>query len=222
MILNIDFVSDFVCPWCFLGKVRLERALTELQATRPELEPRVNWLPFLLNPDTPPQGEPYRAFLDAKFGGPIKAEAVLDNVRAAAAADGLQYAFERIQTRPNTLHAHRLMYRAQSIGQTQARIQMLGGALFAAHFQEGRDIGDKDTLADIAAACGERRDTVREWLDSKADIDKVQRMVAGVRKQGIEGVPFYILNRKLAVSGAQSTAVLGAALLQSLETGKPS
>ena len=222
MILNIDFVSDFVCPWCFLGKVRLERALTELQATRPELEPRVNWLPFLLNPDTPPQGEPYRAFLDAKFGGPIKAEAVLDNVRAAAAADGLQYAFERIQTRPNTLHAHRLMYRAQSIGQTQARIQMLGGALFAAHFQEGRDIGDKDTLADIAAACGERRDTVREWLDSSADIDKVQRMVAGVRKQGIEGVPFYILNRKLTVSGAQSAAVLGAALLQSLETGKPS
>ena len=100
--------------------------------------------------------------------------------------------------------------------------QMLGGALFAAHFQEGRDIGDKDTLADIAAACGERRDTVREWLDSKADIDKVQRMVAGVRKQGIEGVPCYILNRKLAVSGAQSAAVLGAALLQSLETGKPS
>ena len=222
MILNIDFVSDFVCPWCFLGKVRLERALTELQATRPDLETRVNWLPFLLNPNTPPQGEPYRTFLDTKFGGPIKAEAVLDNVRAAAAADGLQYAFERIQTRPNTLHAHRLMYRAQSIGQTQARIQMLGKALFSAHFQEGRDIGDKDTLADIAAACGERRDTVREWLDSKADIDKVQRMVAGVRKQGIEGVPCYILNRKLAVSGAQSAAVLGAALLQSLETGKPS
>lgn len=222
MILDIDLVSDFVCPWCYLGKVRLDRALAELKAARPDLEARVNWLPFFLNPDTPAAGEPYRAFLEAKFGGPIKAEAVLDNVRAAAAADGLQYAFERIQTRPNTLHAHRLMYRAQSIGQTQARIQMLGGALFAAHFQEGRDIGDKDTLADIAATCGERRDSVREWLDSSADTDKVQRMVAGVRKQGIEGVPFYILNRKLAVSGAQSAAVLGAALLQSLETGKPS
>ena len=80
----------------------------------------------------------------------------------------------------------------------------------------------RSTLADIAATCGERRDSVREWLDSSADTDKVQRMVAGVRKQGIEGVPFYILNRKLAVSGAQSAAVLGAALLQSLETGKPS
>lgn len=222
MILNIDLVSDFVCPWCFLGKVRLDRALEELKASRPDLDVRVNWLPFFLNPDTPAAGEPYRAFLEAKFGGPIKAEAVLDKVRDAASDDGLQYAFERIQTRPNTLQAHRLMYRAQSIGQTPARIRMLASALFAAHFQEGRVIGDKDTLADIAAACGERRDAVRAYLDGREDLDKVKRMAEGVRKQGIEGVPFFILNRKLAVSGAQSAAVLGAAILQSLETGKPS
>ena len=222
MILNIDLVSDFVCPWCFLGAVRLDRTLAELRAARPDIEPRINWLPFFLNPDTPAAGEPYREFLEAKFGGPIKAEAVLDQVRDAAADDGLQYAFERIQTRPNTLQAHRLMYRAQSIGQTPARIRMLASALFAAHFQEGRDIGDKDTLADIAAACGERRDAVRAYLDGREDLDKVKRMAEGVRKQGIEGVPFFILNRKLAVSGAQSAAVLGAAILQSLETGKPS
>lgn len=222
MILDIDLVSDFVCPWCYLGKVRLDRALAELKSARPDLDVRVNWLPFFLNPDTPAAGEPYREFLEAKFGGPIKAEAVLDTVRAAAAEDGLSYAFERIQTRPNTLQAHRLMYRAQSHGQTQARIGALAGALFAAHFQEGRDIGDKDTLADIAAACGERREAVREWLDGRGSIDAVERMAAGVRRQGIEGVPFFILNRKLAVSGAQSAAVLGAAILQSLETGKPS
>jgi len=222
MILNIDLVSDFVCPWCFLGKVRLDRALEELKASRPDLDVRVNWLPFFLNPDTPVAGEPYREFLEAKFGGPIKAEAVLDQVRDAAADDALQYAFERIQTRPTTLQAHRLMYRAQSIGQTPARIRMLASALFAAHFQEGRDIGDKDTLADIAAACGERRDAVKADLDGCEDIDKVKRMAEGVRKQGSEGVPFFILNRKLAVSGAQSAAVLGAAILQSLETGKPS
>ncbi len=99
MILNIDLVSDFVCPWCFLGAVRLDRALAELRATRPDIEPRINWLPFFLNPDTPPAGEPYRAFLEGKFGGPVKAEAVLDQVREAAAGDGLQYAFERIATR---------------------------------------------------------------------------------------------------------------------------
>ncbi len=222
MILDIDLVSDFVCPWCFLGKVRLDRALAELKASRPDLEVRVNWLPFFLNPDTPPAGEPYREFLEAKFGGPIKAEAVLDKVRAVAADDGLVYAFERIQTRPNTLAAHRLMYRAQARGQKPERIQTLAQALFAAHFQEGRDIGDLDTLADIAAGNGERREAVREWLAGRGEEDKVKRMAEGVRRQGIEGVPFFILNRKMALSGAQSAAVLGAAILQSLETGKPS
>lgn len=222
MILNIDLVSDFVCPWCFLGKVRLDRAIEEVKASRPDLDIRINWLPFFLNPDTPAAGEPYREFLEAKFGGPLKADAVLAKVSEAAAEDGLSYAFERIRTRPNTLQAHRLMYRAQAVGQTPARIQALAGALFAAHFQEGRDIGDKDTLADIAAANGERRDTVREWLDGREDIDKVRRMAEGVRKQGVEGVPFFIFNRKLAASGAQSAAVLGAAILQSLEAGRPS
>ncbi|MDI3515084.1 MAG: hypothetical protein PWP40_2313 [Rhodocyclaceae bacterium] len=222
MILNIDIVSDFVCPWCFLGKVRLDRALADLKASRPDIDVRINWLPFFLNPDTPPAGEPYRAFLEAKFGGPIKAEAVLDTVREAAAGDGLQYAFERIQTRPNTLAAHRLMYRAQAQGQRPERIQALAQALFAAHFQEGRDIGDLDTLADIAAAGGERRETVREWLDGRGSIDAVERMAEGVRRQGIQGVPFFILNRKLAVSGAQSAAVLGAAILQSLAADEAS
>lgn len=132
MILDIDLVSDFVCPWCFLGKVRLDRALAELRVSRPDLDVRVNWLPFFLNPDTPAAGEPYREFLEAKFGGPIKAEAVLDKVRAVAADDGLVYAFERIQTRPNTLAAHRLMYRAQAHGQKPERIQALAHALFAA------------------------------------------------------------------------------------------
>ncbi|MFP5401283.1 MAG: DsbA family oxidoreductase [Gammaproteobacteria bacterium] len=222
MILNIDIVSDFVCPWCFLGKVRLDRALADLKASRPDIDVRINWLPFFLNPDTPPAGEPYRAFLEAKFGGPIKAEAVLDTVREAAAGDGLQYAFERIQTRPNTLAAHRLMHRAQAQGQRPERIQALAQALFAAHFQEGRDIGDLDTLADIAAAGGERRETVREWLDGRGSIDAVERMAEGVRRQGIQGVPFFILNRKLAVSGAQSAAVLGAAILQSLAADEAS
>ena len=173
MILDIDLVSDFVCPWCFLGKVRLDRALAELRVSRPDLDVRVNWLPFFLNPDTPAAGEPYREFLEAKFGGPIKAEAVLDKVRAVAADDGLVYAFERIQTRPNTLAAHRLMYRAQAHGQKPERIQALAHALFAAHFQEGRDIGDLDTLADIAAANGERREAVREWLAGRGEVDNV-------------------------------------------------
>ena len=147
---------------------------------------------------------------------------MLDQVREAAAGDGLQYAFERIATRPNTLAAHRLLYRAQAHGHKPERVRALAHALFAAHFQEGRDIGALDTLADLAAACGDRRDVVREWLESGADADKVQRMAAGLRRQGIDGVPFFILDRRLSLSGAQSAAVIGAALLQALETGKPS
>ena len=222
MILDIDLVSDFVCPWCFLGKTRLEQALAELKASRPDIKVRINWLPFFLNPDTPPEGEPYRAFLEAKFGGPLKVDEMLGRIAEAAAPDGLSFAFDLIRTRPNTLKAHRLCYRAQSLGWKQDKVQALTQALFSAHFQQGQDLGDSAVLADIAAACGDKRDEVLAWLDSNADTDKVQRMAERIRHQGIQGVPFFILNRKLAVSGAQTTAVLGAAILQSLETGKPS
>ena len=217
MILDIDLVSDFVCPWCFLGKMRLNRAIEQVLATRAGLEVRVNWLPFFLNPDTPPAGEPYRPFLEAKFGGARQADDVLARVSAAAAPDGLQFAFDKIATRPNTLKAHRLSYRAQSLGQTQQRVTALGEALFAAHFQHGRDIGDIDTLVDIAVANGDNKDAVRAYLESDADAATVKRMAAQIREQGITGVPFFILNRKLAVSGAQSTAALGAAILQALQ-----
>jgi predicted DsbA family dithiol-disulfide isomerase len=222
MILDIDLVSDFVCPWCFLGKIRLDRALAELKAERPDVETRVNWLPFFLNPDTPPAGEPYRAFIEAKFGGAAKADALLAGVAEVAAPDGLHYAFELIRTRPNTLKAHRLMYRAQSLGQRPARVQALAAALFAAHFQQGRDIGDSATLADIAAECGERRADVLAYLGGDGDAAGVQRMAERLRQQGVEGVPFFIFNRRLAVSGAQSAAVLGAAILQSLQTAPAS
>lgn len=217
MILDIELVSDFTCPWCFLGTLRLEKALTALKADRPGVAPRINWLPFFLNPDTPSAGIPYRAFVESKFGGPAKINAVYDRIAEAAADDGLKFDFARIRTLPNTLKAHRLMYRAQALGRTPEQVRALAHALFAAHFQEGRDIGDSETLADIAAACGDRRDAVLAELETGEDAANVQRMAAQLRRQGIEGVPFFIFNRKLAVSGAQSAAVLGAAILQSLE-----
>jgi predicted DsbA family dithiol-disulfide isomerase len=218
MILDVDFVSDFVCPWCFLGRTRLARAVDELTAQRPDLTVRVNWLPFFLNPDTPAAGEPYRPFLEAKFGGPREADEVQARVAEAAASDGLHFAFERIATRPNTLKAHRLTYRAQSLGYTQAQVSALGAALFAAYFQEGRDIGDDATLADIAVACcGDRKEDVIAYLEGGQDQATVKRMAAQLQKQGITGVPFFIVNRKLAVSGAQTPTVLGAAMQQALQ-----
>ncbi|MCK9988611.1 MAG: hypothetical protein AzoDbin1_05083 [Azoarcus sp.] len=218
MILDIDFVSDFVCPWCFLGKTRLARALEQVRDNHPDLEVRVNWLPFFLNPDTPAAGEPYRPFLEAKFGGRRGADEVLARVVEAAAPDGLQFAFDRIATRPHTLLAHRLTYRAQSQGHTTAQINALGEALFAAHFQQGRDIGDIATLVDIAVeTAGDRREDVEAYLESDEDAATVKRMAAQLQKQGVSGVPFFIFNRRLAVSGAQTSAALGAAVLQSLQ-----
>lgn len=217
MILTIEFVSDFVCPWCYLGKTRLSRALEQVCADHPDLEVSINWLPFFLNPDTPAAGEPYRPFLEAKFGGRKGADEALAHVAEAAAPDGLSFAFDRIATRPNTLDAHRLTYRAQSLGHTPAQLDALGQALFAAHFKEGRDIGDVATLVDIAAeTCGDDREEMQLYLEGKDDVAAVKRMAAQLQKQGIEGVPFFILNRRLAISGAQTSAVLGAAILQSL------
>jgi predicted DsbA family dithiol-disulfide isomerase len=220
MILDIDLASDFVCPWCFLGKERLARALDSLQASRPDLKVRINWLPYFLNPDTPAQGEPYRAFLEKKFGGSRAVDAMQAQVREAAAEDGLHLAFELIRTRPNTLKAHRLCYRAQRHGQKPEQLRALTDALFAAHFQHGLDIGDSEVLADLAVAAGERnRDAVLAYLDSDEDAAAVRRMAANLQAQGIDSVPFFILNRSLGVPGAQSPAVLGAAILQSLGDG---
>jgi predicted DsbA family dithiol-disulfide isomerase len=217
MTLDIDVVSDFVCPWCFLGKVRLDKALAGFRRDRPGVEVRVNWLPFFLNPNTPPEGEPYRRFLEAKFGGARGADEVQQRVAQAAAPDGLQFAFDRIATRPNTLAAHRLCYRAQSQGDRPERVKQLVDLLFEGYFQNGRDIGDIETLADMAAACGDRREAVIAYLESDQDVNAVRRMAGQIHRQGITGVPFFIMNRSLGLSGAQSEAVLGAALLQASE-----
>jgi predicted DsbA family dithiol-disulfide isomerase len=214
MTLDIDVVSDFVCPWCRLGRARLERAVADFLAARPGRRIRINWLPYFLNPDTPVAGEAYRPFLERKFGSARAVDALFARVREAAEPDGVHFAFDAIQVRPNTLRAHRLIYRAQSRGATPERVQALVGAAFEAYFVGGRDIGDVDTLADIAAACGERRERIVEYLAGEEDAPAVRRIAGQLGRQGVEGVPFFIFNRSLAVSGAQSAAALGAALEQ--------
>lgn len=211
MLIDINVVSDFVCPWCYLGKVRLNQAVSQFVADHPHTV-RTHWLPFFLNADTPARGEPYRPFLERKFGSPRAVDELFARVRDAAEADGVRFAFESIQMRPNTLRAHRLVYRAQSLGVRPEQLQSLVHSLFEAYFEQGRDIGDIDTLADLAVAAGDRRDEIVEYLSGTADAGAVQRMAGQVLRQGVEGVPFVILNRSLAVSGAQSVPAFGAAL----------
>ena len=216
MLLNIDLVSDFVCPWCYIGKVRLYKAIDSLRSEHPELDFRINWLPYFLNPNTPASGEPYRAFLEAKFGGAAKVDALHERIAEAGEPDGVRFDFERIAVRPNTLAAHRLAYRLQAQGARQDRIKVFTDAVFEAYFEHGKNIGNYDVLADLATACGENRDKALAYLESGEDLTNVKRMAEQVRKQGVDGVPLFIIDRKLALSGAQSSTAIGAAILQAL------
>lgn len=217
MILNVDVVSDFVCPWCRLGGARLSQAVAHFAVQRPDITVRVNWLPYQLNPDMPLSGKPYRAFLSDKFGGEHKVAQMQAELVEAGAVDGVAFDFDRIEKRPNTLKAHRLAYRAQSSGYKAERVAQLIDALFGAYFLQGLDIGDDDVLADLAAGCGDKRDAVLAYLQSGQDVDAVTRMARRVREQGVESVPFFIVDRRLGISGAQSTAVMGAVLLQAVD-----
>ncbi|MBL8416204.1 MAG: DsbA family oxidoreductase [Propionivibrio sp.] len=221
MNLAIDIVSDPVCPWCFIGKHRLTSALALVREKHPEVRFQFNWLPYFLNPDTPLRGEPYRAFLEAKFGGAQQVNTLQHEVAEAgrdAGVAGVHFNFERIAIRPNTMRAHRLIYRAQSIGHRPEDVDALVERLFIAHFQHGEDIGAIATLAEIAAECGDRKDHVIDYLESYEGTTQVRSLVGKVGDLGVSGVPFFLIQRRLAVAGAQSSVVLAAAILQAMNT----
>ena len=193
--MHIDIVSDVICPWCFIGKRRLEKAL----AQRPGIAAEITWRPFQLNPDMPPEGIERKAYLAAKFGSPAQAERVYARVAEAGATVGIPFAFERIRRTPNTRDAHRLIRHAASQGQAEPVVE----ALFNAYFIEGRDIGDRATLAEIAGRAGLEPAETREWLDSPAEAETVLAEDRGARRLGINAVPCFIFAGNYAVSGAQ-------------------
>lgn len=205
--ITIDIVSDMVCPWCFIGKRHLETALAQFE------EPvSIRWLPYFLNPDTPPAGEPYRPFLERKFGGAAALEEIWGHLREAGKRAGIAFAFEKIERRANTLAAHRLIHRWQQKSDASPLVERL----FDAGFCRGCFVGDPAVLAEIAAACGEDRDETLDWLQGDAEADAVIAQATHLRRHGIAGVPFFIFNGQLAVSGAQPPAVLLDALHQSV------
>jgi predicted DsbA family dithiol-disulfide isomerase len=198
--IAIDIVSDAVCPWCYVGKRRLEAALA---AAGPEYEVMVGWRPFQLNPDMPPGGMDRQEYLAAKFGGEARARGIYDRIRAVGDEVGVPFAFERIGRTPNTIDAHRLIDRAGRLDRQDAVVE----ALFRAYFLDGRDIGDRETLAAIAAAAGLDGAAIRDYLASDDDRQRIAEEDAMARRMGIQGVPCFILNRKYAISGAQEPAV---------------
>lgn len=206
--LTIDVVSDVVCPWCFIGKHHLDRALHLWHAEQPQSHVAVRWHPFFLNPDTPEAGEPYRPFLEKKFGGPEKLAEIWQRVSAAGQTAGIDFAFEKIEVRANTLNAHRLIHHAQTVGADGTAVNRLIEGLFAAQFIEGRNLGDRAVLAAVAGECGMDRAAVQSYLDTTEDADEVRAAATEMQRMGISGVPFFIFNKRLAASGAQPPEAL--------------
>jgi predicted DsbA family dithiol-disulfide isomerase len=212
MELHIDIVSDVVCPWCFIGKRRLARAVELLKAERADLQVSCRWLPYFLNPDTPPAGEPYRPFLEAKFGGPAAVDAVFERVRAAGRTVGIDFAFEKIALRANTLNAHRLIHASQARGDADALVERL----FVANFIEGRHVGDSATLAAIAAECGWTAAEASRYLASDEDRQAVRDAAARAHEIGVTAVPSFIANGRGMLTGAEPPEVIADLLRQSL------
>lgn len=211
-MLNIAIASDFVCPWCFIGIARLKAAVALVRAQRPDFQYQPRWLPFFLNPDTPPEGEPYLPFLERKFGGRANVEAIFERVRAAGRPYGIDYAFEKIPVRANTLKAHRLSAWAQAHGDAQPLVERL----FAGNFQRGEHLGDADTLVRIAGECGYDTATVAAFLASNELAAEVLKDAAEVTKMGINMVPTFIIGGRHIIVGAEDPAILAEGMRKAL------
>lgn len=198
-MVPLDILADPICPWCLIGKRLLENAL----AARPDHPFAIAWHPFQLNPDMPRQGMDRRAYLEAKFGGKAEAARIYAEIDEKARAAGLELNLAAITRTPNTLDAHRLIHWA-GIEHKQG---VVVDALFAAYFQDGRDIGDAGVLADIAAAAGMEGDMVARLLASDADADTIRDRDAHARGRGVTGVPTFIVAEHHVLIGAQPTAL---------------
>ena len=204
-ILTIDIVSDVVCPWCYLGEKRLEEALAE------EAGPVVvRWRPYQLDPTIPAGGLDRAEYMEKKFGESGRLQSVHDNLTRLGAEVGLPFAFDKITRSPNTLDAHRLIRWAASAG-VQSRVV---DRLFEAYFVEGRDIGDRVVLTEIAGECGLDADLVERLLAEGADSEVVRQEVEQAQAMGVSGVPFFIFAGRLGVPGAQEPSVLRQAMAE--------
>lgn len=210
--LAIDVISDVVCPWCWIGKRRLEEALVQLPAGQETSTTVVRWHPFELNPDLPPGGQDRRSYLERKFGGPERAQQVYARVEAAGREAGIPFNFERIVRQPNTRDAHRLIAWAQTTNPSAA--PALVERLFRAYFVDGIDLGDANVLARLAGETGLDAAAASEWLQSDSGLADIATAEDNARRLGVSGVPFFVFNQRLAVSGAQPPEVLLDAIRQ--------
>jgi len=197
--LLIEIASDVICPWCYIGKRRLEKALESLKG---EVDARIEWLPFQLNPGMPEEGVARAEYRRAKFGSVEKGRALDARVAQEGAGEGIAFAFDRMQRTPNTVAAHKLI----DLAQKQGKAGPVVDALFRAYFEEARDIGDAEVLAGIAKSAG-----VENW-PAGVDAPHVAEQEERVRDLGISGVPTFIFDKKSGLSGAYPPEQLAEAI----------
>lgn len=209
--MQIEIYSDVVCPWCFIEKRRLEQALETGGYAQ---QAHIAWRPFELNPAMPKAGMERRTYLQAKFGGAQALRGMEDRLAKAGEADGIEFAFDRIARTPNTFDAHRLIWFA---GQQNCQDEVVE-ALFHSYFTTGREIGSLDSLAEIASDCGLDREEVGRFLASDGAVQEVRAEEATGHRLGIRGVPYFVLNGSVAISGAQPPDIFASAFRQAEET----
>ncbi len=198
--LQVDVIADLICPWCYLGKRRLDDALAAVHGPS-----QVTWHPFQLNPTMPASGMEFEEYLRTKFGDPEKVRAGLEILSAAGAQEGINFRFDRLTRVPNTLDAHRLLQLAQTSG---CDTSALAEAILQAFFEYGRDISDLGVLAQLGGSFGLDTTAMREALEDDASRLSILAQESQVRQNGVTGVPDFLVNRRLFVIGAQPTESL--------------
>jgi predicted DsbA family dithiol-disulfide isomerase len=207
--VRIDVVSDVVCPWCFIGKKRLETAI----AMQPDIPVEVHFRPYFLNDWIPREGISREQYLTTKFGSPEKYRGIAQRVTAAAASEGLVYAADKISRQPNTSDAHRLIRWAEAIGKAPEMKQRL----MDLYFTEGADLSNREVLVQAAADVGLNADDVRAAFASGKDETEIEQEATAAKEAGIQGVPMFIFGGQFAVSGAQEPEYLAEAIARSAQ-----
>jgi predicted DsbA family dithiol-disulfide isomerase len=209
--MQIDIISDVVCPWCYIGKRNLEKALSLYEADNPgATAPKVTWHPFQLNPHLPAEGIPRDEYTSSKFGGPERAKEIYARVASAGAGAGIDFRFDEIGRQPNTVEAHQLVSLADTFDAQDGVVE----SLFKGYFLESRDLTDRETLLELAERGGLPREEGEACLAEGQLRGEIERQDNHARSLGVEGVPYFIFNQKLAVSGAQPPEVLVRAMTQ--------
>ncbi|MDH5500007.1 MAG: DsbA family oxidoreductase [Gammaproteobacteria bacterium] len=198
--LRVDVIADLICPWCYIGKRRLGDALSAVRGPS-----SVNWIPFQLNPAMPAAGMALNDYLRERFGEPEALQPALAELARQGLDEGIRFRFDRIQRIPNTLDAHRLMWLAETSG---ADSSALAEQLLKAFFEDGMNIADREVLSEIGTRQGIRRSDTMSMLENDNSRQLVLSQEAQVRQSGVSGVPDFLVNRRLFVVGAQSTASL--------------